>query len=514
MKKLLLGLAVSTSACLAFPAQAVRLSNDGRGEVLLFPYYTVNSGNQTLISIVNSTDRGKATRLFFREGRNSRVVMELSIYLAPFDVWTGSVFSVSPLGSANLMTTDHSCTVPALRSNASLPQLSNGNPYAPFSNTAYTGANNDAGPDDIVRTREGHFELIEMGEVTNVTRASLTALTHQANGFPANCTQLEQAWAPGGYWQANSLIDMAPPGGGLYGSAFYVDALGGTMQAVVADAIENFSDRILHDQPGVGRPTLADANTSGPSTAPYVNADVFVDGLPVRLVYPLEQAIDAVSAVLMADEIHNEFVTRGIADGASEWVVTFPTKHFYTDRVDVQAIAPFTNVFSAIYGNAGSAPAYISAAAWTRGGVRAACIVPYYEGECGVVFSPPPPPPQLAWATNVIGFNQPTFPTADTAIFGSRLSDFIEVQGTEGSDPFETLHEVALRMLLWRETHGDAISQQQLRPDIFGRRLRGLPVQGFWVASYTNGQLVPGVLSNYSEAVRHQSRASLSSGSL
>ena len=113
IKKYALGLAALTSACIALPAQALHLSANGSGQVLLFPYYTVNSDNQTLISIVNSTDRGKATRLFFREGRNSRVAMELSIYLAPYDVWTASVFSIEQSGAANIVTNDNSCTVPA-----------------------------------------------------------------------------------------------------------------------------------------------------------------------------------------------------------------------------------------------------------------------------------------------------------------------------------------------------------------------------------------------------------------
>lgn len=163
MKLRIRGLAIVALAGSVSPAQAVYLSSDGSGQVLLFPYYTVNSDNQTLISIVNTTDRGKATRLFFREGRNSRVAMELSIYLAPHDVWSGSVFSIAQGGPANLVTLDNSCTVPALKTNATLPTLSNGNRYAPFSNGAYTGSSDDAGPDDRTRTRESHFELIELG---------------------------------------------------------------------------------------------------------------------------------------------------------------------------------------------------------------------------------------------------------------------------------------------------------------------------------------------------------------
>jgi hypothetical protein len=510
MKKLLLGLAASISACMTLPAEAVRLSTDGTGQVLLFPYYTVNSGNQTLISIVNSTDRGKATRLFFREGRNSRVVMEVTIYLAPFDVWTGSVFSTQPNAAASLVTLDNSCTVPALKTSSTLPLLSNGLRYASFSNAAYTGNFNDAGPDDLVRTREGHFELIEMGEVTNDRFGTLNAITHAANGVPPGCQNLIQAWEPGGYWLSDQRADLNVPRGGLYGSAFFIDAFGGTMQTVAADALENFSERILHEPPATGRPTLADANTPGAFNAPIVNADVFVDGLSVRLEYPLDRAIDAVSAVLMADSINNEYVTSANVGGVSEWVITFPTKRFYTDINGTTVIAPFTSVFAA-NANQGSAPEAFDVDAWTRAGVPINCIPPYDWTDCIIGTPPPIVPDNLNWASNVVGFNQTESIGIGSSILGSTLSFSISpiynFGGAGGGD------DGAARVVFWASELG-ASNPHQLRPDLSGRRLHGLPVQGFWVASYTNGQLVPGVLSNYSDAMRHQSRVSLSTGSL
>ena len=37
-------------------AQAVNLNPDGLGQVLIYPYYTVNAGQQTLLSLVNTID--------------------------------------------------------------------------------------------------------------------------------------------------------------------------------------------------------------------------------------------------------------------------------------------------------------------------------------------------------------------------------------------------------------------------------------------------------------------------
>jgi hypothetical protein len=44
-------------------ANAVNVNPDGLGQVLLYPYYTVNGGNSTLVSIVNTTDQAKAVKV-------------------------------------------------------------------------------------------------------------------------------------------------------------------------------------------------------------------------------------------------------------------------------------------------------------------------------------------------------------------------------------------------------------------------------------------------------------------
>jgi hypothetical protein len=495
------------------PLPPLQLSGDGTGQVLLFPYYTVNGGNQTLLSIVNTTDAGKATRLFFREGRNSRAVMEISIYLAPHDVWTAAVFAAPDAsGRAGLVTTDTSCTVPAIRHNDQLPMLGSGNRYVPFSNAGYTGERDDVGPDGLERTREGHFELIELGEVVDDRFDTLSAITHHIMGSPPppvgtplNCHQLVRAWEAGGYWTASPSADLTPPGGGLHGAAYLVDVLDGTMQVVVPDAIENFSGWILNTPPGQGSPTLADANTG--TFNPAVSAYVFADGALVELGYPVERAIDAVSALLTADRIHNEFVTTASLGGASEWVVTFPTKRFYTDTGGAP-LAPFTSSYAVQFG-VDRAPVYVDFDAFSRQGIEFNCIPGHDYSGCIVGTPPPHGPVALNWSSNVFEFNRSETTTArPSAIIASALNSgvylFNILDGSAHS-------EGAARMTLWDDSSEfSAIREQRLRPDFFGRRLHGVPLQGFWLTSYTNGQLTPGTLSNYSEAMRHQREMSSS----
>ena len=479
-------------------AQAMHLSHQGSGQALVFPYYTVNGDNQTLISIVNSSIEGKATRLFFREGRNARIVAELTIYLGPFDVWTGSVFDFN--GGANLVTRDNTCTVPALKTSTTLPQLSNGTRYLPFSNAAYTGASDDSGPNDLARAREGYFELIEMGEVRNTDRNSLDAIIiNGVDGIPADCGRIVRAWDQGGYWRENPNLDMAPPGGGLYGSAVPINTLFGAQQMLVATAIEAFSGNVLHSAPGLGQPTLASANT-GPGID-TLDVRVFVDGAPLTLTYPVpSQAIDAVSALFMAGEINNEFITGDSVGGASEWIVTMPTKRFYTDVGAGSVIAPFTSVFPAT-GTQGNAPELVGFNAWTRDGLLSDCSS-FSTNGCIIGVPPPLPPSTLNAVTNVMAFNQAADGLESSAILGSNWVFPVDL-----FDPFDSgkNHEGSFSIRFATAT-GATPEPHQLRPDLHGVRLRGLPVIGAWIASYTNTAVTPGVLANYSDAVPHTVR--------
>jgi hypothetical protein len=495
------------------PAQAVNINPLGTGQVLVFPYYTVNAGNQTLISVVNNTVSGKAVKLRFREQRNARAAMDVQLYLSPFDVWTASVFSISDAGPdnpANLITLDNSCTVPAIKGNAELPSLTNGSRYIPFRNDAYSGANGDAGVDSLDRSRAGYFEMIEMGEVVNRERGSLTAITHLSTSHaPENCAQIQRAWLPMGavpvqdtYWTVNALIDIDPPRGGLYGTAAIVDALAGTMLSYDADAIDGFSDIAQHTSPGSAAPSLATART----TSERVEAHTFSAGRPITSIYPLAQAVDAVSALFVQDRIFNEFVTSDSVGGASEWIATFPTKFAYTDEalVGSTAIPPFPKLFpiTASAENAGIAAIQMRLGFSDReeGPITFFCEPIFWVPNCvgpdaddGI--------PLFHWASNIVSFNQSAMRIQGSVILGS----------TAGFN-LPTRDGGVLDGWAWLEMYTpdpsappiSTLSAQRMRPDQSGGVWNGLPVIALGFTSYTNGQLTPGVLSNYSGISRHR----------
>ncbi|HST27451.1 MAG TPA: hypothetical protein VLK26_03685, partial [Rudaea sp.] len=68
----------------ANPAHAVYLNARGMGQVLLYPYYTVNAHQNTLISVANATDTGKVVHVRFREGYNGRDVLDFDVYLSAY----------------------------------------------------------------------------------------------------------------------------------------------------------------------------------------------------------------------------------------------------------------------------------------------------------------------------------------------------------------------------------------------------------------------------------------------
>ena len=57
----------------------------GTGETLLFPFYTAENGNNTLINIANATNDHKAVKVRMIEAQNSQEVLDFNLYLSPQD---------------------------------------------------------------------------------------------------------------------------------------------------------------------------------------------------------------------------------------------------------------------------------------------------------------------------------------------------------------------------------------------------------------------------------------------
>ncbi|MGK2925205.1 MAG: hypothetical protein ACSLE2_06245 [Lysobacterales bacterium] len=346
------------AAGLAGTAQAVNLNPDGLGQILFYPYYTSNDGNQTILSVVNTTENAKAVKVRFLEGYNSREVLDFNLYLSAYDVWVAAIADDG--GTPTLYIPDNSCTVPYLYEDVDGVQ--------PFLSLAYAGQFNDGGPEGIARAAEGHFEMIEMGtlvgdsadyathQMTAAVKDKDGNVTREATWEPLDCFELVDQWtnyfgAPDGIWfeeaagNENCVLDpdnvvlegcqahtdTTRNSGGLFGGAAIVNANNGTMFSYDAKAIQGFdkTDDGVHYLPGSIHPSLDDGDQQ--------TAWVFF-GVPQDRAVPLwyPRPIDAVSAVFMHEHLMNEYTAEPLLNAATEWVVNFPTKHYYVDELLVQ----------------------------------------------------------------------------------------------------------------------------------------------------------------------------------
>ena len=343
-------------------ASAVNINPDGLGQVLIYPYYTVNANGsgenlQTLFSVVNTTDQGKAVKVRFVEGYNSREVRDFHVYLSPFDVWTANLFKLPDQEQANLLTNDNSCTAPRIKgaTGNGLGQLPDGRTYLPFTNSRYAGGFADGGPTLChvpvkAISKSSKWAWSPMSIVDRWTQ-SRTARWHPGR-LSAGRERVGQFAAAGvdNYWIDDLDFDMLPPSGGLFGSALLLDLSTGVSAGYSADAIDGFSIINLNGEPGSVLPSLVSANTD---VAGNATALVFDNGSLIQATYGAAagagRAVDAVSAVFMQNNIFNEYVLGGGAAASTDWVVTFPTKKYYVDPliVGATAIQPFENVFVA-----------------------------------------------------------------------------------------------------------------------------------------------------------------------
>ncbi len=424
------------------PAGAVDVASDGTGGALIIPYYTVDNGNTTIVTISNDSSQPKGVKLTVRESVNGRDVLGFNLYLGAYDQWSAAIFSLSPSSGAFLTTSDSSCTVPAIRGNNALPTLpSDGARYVPFRNFFYSGDRADGGPAALTRTRQGYIEVIETATLTGPSAASAT---------PRDCARLVAAWATNGYWINNRTVDVTAPTGSISATAEIIDVAKGAAVSVPVVALENFRAATApapHEPPGGDTPTLADA-TGG---------------------------IDAVSAALVRGAIANEVSTDAAIDAQTEWVVTFPTKRYHTDTAIVGTTprAPFTATTGGTAGLAGTC-AGARIVSFSADGLR--CDEPTGVGpSCEIE--------PLCDAVSLVRFAR----SGDTRrIFGG-VAQTLDLPSGKST--------LRLQRLDNDEPYAWQLGEQTLT---------GLPVVGFSTSTFTNANAQPGLLATYARTTPHR----------
>ena len=211
---------------LAGVAQAVMVSPNGLGQVLIYPYYTVRNGNNvgdvsatpynTLLSVVNTTDSTKAVKVRFREGKASR------------KSWTST--------SSCRRTTSgrrRSCRRGRRRKIETADKVLH-DPDVPggarhFRTTISKDDNAIGGGED--RLTEGYFEVFEMATYA-ATDAVAIGAKHTSAGVPKDCSAVNDT---------SAAVAPLQPNGGLSGAATLVNVLTGDAFTEYATALTQFN---------------------------------------------------------------------------------------------------------------------------------------------------------------------------------------------------------------------------------------------------------------------------------
>jgi hypothetical protein len=360
-----------SSLMLAAGANAVNVNNDGLGEVLLYPYYTVRAGTTTLLTVVNTTTTAKAVKVRINEGKNSAEVLDFNLWLSPKDVWTAAI--VPTADGAGITTTDKSCTNPKVTGTVG------------FRNNAY--ATDNAALRTLDRTREGYIEMIEMATVVRGSKTEAD-VTHDA-GVP-DCLLVTNAAV------ASRLADYDNPTGGLFGSGTLVANSMST--SYNATAIEGFGYTNGVTASGTVFPNL---NSGSNLTAVVVDSLGTGTSRITAANFGVGRGVDAVSAVIMHSAVLGEYGFDKTFN--TDWVVTMPTKRFYVNAPTPRA--PFQRVWNGTTatGN-GTACVDIAINSYDREEGSSVADDDFSPtGETGI--------PQLCWEATVVSFGS----TAATA---------------------------------------------------------------------------------------------------
>ena len=477
--------AVSSVGIANTASAAVNVNSNGLGQVLIYPYYTTRANMGTYLSVVNTTSSSKAVKVRFTEGKNSREVLDFNLYLSPRDMWTAAVVNTST--GAKLVTLDKSCTAPAIPAGGK-----------DFVNFAYSGAiiegiaqsGGDGESQTLDRTREGYFEIIEMGTITNT--AINTAITH-VSGVPANCAVVQAA-----------TMDMGPSSplvvggqsaradksrGGLAGTASLINVAGGTdfgYDPVVLDAFAPPSATNIWNPPGSIFPDLTFAD---------LTSVIFNNGTTVTSSWPSGDA--TVSALLMHDNIINEYVLDNATLSGTDWVITMPTKRYNVPvdnpltTVDPQLFSPFTHKF---WLNGACEP--VSLSYWDR-----------EERSVSVVdFSPPAPGggTSLCWETNVVTFN-----TSHVLESVNEVNVPVNFENGWLRMSFNAINVLVPGALGQMDSDSFISPTQhstasQSMTSIDGNTYIGLPTVGFMVQDFINQNALQGILATYGGNFNHK----------
>ncbi|MCK7595339.1 hypothetical protein [Pseudomarimonas salicorniae] len=421
-------------------AEMIRAS-DGRGDALYLPYYTVEGGAASLLTVRNHADHPALAQVRFVESLNGQSVLSLNLALPAQGTWTAAVIE-SAEGGAELVSASSVCTVPILAGSAP--------GFARFRVFDYDVRYPDGGPGDVGRTRAGAVEVLGFA-------APLGPFADEVDEL--ECRSIQERYLGERASVISALQPLhGPPSAALSASMQIVEVSAGTVLSYEGTAIRGFFNRVsvvLPDDP-LPRFSTPLAETPG--------GELLLATPSARYAVSEARGPDAVSALFMATGLEGDVANDPSIGAATDWLIAFPTRHAYVAALPGSLfdgggpVAPFSEAFTPE-----------GACQKLKLSRRRADGQPLFDPQ-----SDPPPPPQRTEAA--------VCPQVG-------LLPFVAIDG---------LDETAARVRF----AGDALPGLPLRRADDGQQviLPGLPVIGLRLSRFVNGNLGGGVLANYSFA--------------
>lgn len=279
MKPILFILVIATLHGLGLHhAAAASLGARGEGQVLLFPFVTGENGWDTYLNLSLSREGGQIVRLRVLEPRDGALIDSFTIYASSAENWRAAVTVAD--GDPVLRIAEGSCTLS--------DKGEFGGPGAEF-------------------PLGSSLSLIEVYVISEKMNESTRGET---------CAELAARWDEAGAWRSDPSAGLEASDGAaetdISGYFDLVNVEAGLSGSLPATSFLGFKDFIEHTPPESMSPNLGEADP----IAEYPDGSTFVPDS--------EEGIDAIAALISAQDITNNVITASEIAASTDWVIVFP----------------------------------------------------------------------------------------------------------------------------------------------------------------------------------------------
>jgi len=436
---------------------AVHISETGTGQAAVISYYTVHNDLNTLVSVRNNDDIGKAIKVTIRESRLTEAVRSINVYLDAHDQW--SVALLKGDDDLSLISNDDSCAV-------SFPINENGEP-APEP------------PLDYWQWETGTIQVIEMGSIDVTEPGSVFA----GEPLSSQCSEITEAWSANGFWVTDPNTHMGPVKGGLSVTGSVIDVTKGFAFEIPTLMMEGFypADTIDHENPFVWLPDL-DSGTN--------QSLINHDGQAITTTWPT--AYEAVSALLMTTSAANTYDLDANFGANSEWVISIPTLHHHTLN---EPSAPFNVDSTGVL-----FPGHDARGSYTVFDLSGKA----YDTVCTGICVPQQP---NYIQHSVLTYSLGSIQQERDSLLGGSLGDNVYAFNLDRFIPW--VEQGTLKLHFNQDLYSRGNDRGMSSSDGSAQSFAGLPVMGFAVQMFRNANAQPGLLASYATSHSHITERSI-----